>query len=204
MSTLFEFLSKGGLAVYPLIALSVFSWAIIIERALALRTSSLLSSLPPDWRSYAIAGEIDKLSKILSEDNSQISLILRALLEDYKAKNLNRSELLSTAHALIDLLIPKVEKNIALLSVIASVAPLIGLFGTITGLIKVFSAFSFSSPDEALKLLSLGISEALIAAAMGLAVAIPSLIAYWLFRIQANSVLSKIESEVIQLVRLLP
>lgn len=204
MSTLFEFLSKGGLAVYPLIALSVFSWAIIIERALALRTSSFLSSLPPDWRSYAIAGEIDKLSKILSEDNSQISLILRALLEDYKTKNLNRSELLSTAHALIDLLIPKVEKNIALLSVIASVAPLIGLFGTITGLIKVFSAFSLSSPDEALKLLSLGISEALIAAAMGLAVAIPSLIAYWLFRIQANSVLSKIESEVIQLVRLLP
>ncbi|MEN3034291.1 MAG: MotA/TolQ/ExbB proton channel family protein [Aquificaceae bacterium] len=202
MSELFEFLSKGGLAVYPLLALSIFSWAIIIERTLALRAG--IGSLPSDWKSMALSGDIEKLSKILSEDNSQIGLILRALIEDYRTKNLSRSELLTTAQTLVDLLVPKIEKNIALLSVIASVAPLIGLFGTITGLIKVFSAFSLSSPDEAIKLLSIGISEALIAAAMGLAVAIPSLIAYWIFRLQASSILSKIESEVIQLVRLLP
>ncbi len=95
------------------------------------------------------------------------------------------------------------EKNLLLLSTIASTSPLVGLFGTITGLIKVFSAFATADPNRAINLLSAGISEALVSAAVGLAVAIPSLVAYWLFRIWGNNILDKIEEEVYELLRLL-
>jgi Biopolymer transport proteins len=64
---------------------------------------------------------------------------------------------------------------LVLLSTVASVSPLLGLFGTITGLIKVFAAFSTSETQSAMYLLANGISEALTAAATGLAVAIPAL-----------------------------
>ncbi|MGB9874483.1 MAG: MotA/TolQ/ExbB proton channel family protein, partial [Hydrogenobacter sp.] len=96
-----------------------------------------------------------------------------------------------------------VEKNLALLSTIASVSPLIGLFGTITGLIKVFSAFAVAQTEQGVALLATGISEALISAATGLAVAIPALLAYWIFRIMGNSILDRIEQELAETLRVL-
>lgn len=203
MEGILDLIQKGGLAMYPLLFLSLLSWAIIIERLINLRSSHYLGVSIKDLKLLLASGDTEGALKLLSTNNSYIAILLRNIFQSYKESKKTEEEILRLLDFELSLLVPKLEKNLALLSTIASVAPLIGLFGTITGLIKVFSSFAIADPETALPLLSKGISEALVAAATGLAVAIPSLIAYWLFRIWGNSLLNRIESEVAEVIRIL-
>ncbi len=203
MEGLISLLQKGGLAMYPLLFLSVLSWAVIVERLMNMRPSNYRSRSFKDLKTLLASGDIDGAIKLLSTDSSHMAVVLKDLLQSYKEGKIKKEDIIKSLDFEISLLVPKLEKNLAILSTVASVAPLIGLFGTITGLIKVFSAFSIADPETAMPLLSKGISEALVAAATGLAVAIPALIAYWLFRIWGNNILNKIEEELFDMVRVL-
>ncbi len=203
MEGLISLLQKGGLAMYPLLFLSVLSWAVIVERLMNMRPSNYRSRSFKDLKTLLASGDIDGAIKLLSTDSSHMAVVLKDLLQSYKEGKIKKEDIIKGLDFEISLLVPKLEKNLAILSTVASVAPLIGLFGTITGLIKVFSAFSIADPETAMPLLSKGISEALVAAATGLAVAIPALIAYWLFRIWGNNILNKIEEELFDMVRVL-
>ncbi len=203
MEGLFELLNKGGLAMYPLLFLSLLSWAVIVERLLNMRGSSYLGRSLKDIKPLLASGDIEGAIKLLSTDNSQVAVFLRELLQKHSEKKFSWEELTKRVDFELSLIVPKLEKNLALLSTVASVAPLIGLFGTITGLIKVFSAFSHANPETAIVLLSQGISEALVSAATGLAVAIPALLAYWLFRIWGNSIIDRLEGELFEVLRVL-
>ncbi len=204
MEGVFALLKTGGLAMYPLFFLSVVSWAVAIERLINLRYSNFLSKSLKDAKSLLRNGDLDGAIKLLSLDTSLGSKALLRVLEDFKGGKVPKSGLTEALRTEIDLLVPKVEKNLALLSTIASLSPLIGLFGTITGLIKVFNAFSLDQSETALNLLASGIGEALVAAATGLAVAIPALFFYWVFRIWGSSILNRLEEELLEFVRLLP
>ncbi|MCS7285037.1 MAG: MotA/TolQ/ExbB proton channel family protein, partial [Hydrogenobacter thermophilus] len=142
MDMIFDLLQKGGFAVYVLLFLSLVSWALIIERLINLRAGSILSKSVKDVKSLLAGGDIEGALKLLSLDNSPAGGILYRMLEEYKGGKVDKRTLLNDLSFEVSLLVPKVEKNLALLSTIASVSPLIGLFGTITGLIKVFSAFA--------------------------------------------------------------
>ncbi len=203
MEGLFELFQKGGLAMYPLIFLSVVSWAVIVERVFHLRSSFYIGKSVRDLKPLIASGDIDGALKLLSTENSFTANLLRDMLQGYKEGKLRKEDMIKSLDLELSLLVPKIEKNLPLLSTTASVAPLIGLFGTITGLIKVFSAFATANPEQAMALLSKGISEALVAAATGLAVAIPALVAYWLFRIWGNSILNRIETEVFEVLKVL-
>ena len=203
MEGLFELLQKGGLAMYLLIFLSVVSWAVILERVFHLRSSFYTGKSVRDLKPLIASGDIDGALKLLSTENSFTANLLRDMLRGYRDGKVSKEDMIKVLDLELSLLVPKIEKNLPLLSTTASVAPLIGLFGTITGLIKVFSAFATANPEQAMVLLSKGISEALVAAATGLAVAIPALVAYWLFRIWGNSILNRIESEVFEVLRVL-
>ncbi len=203
MEGIWGLIQKGGLAMYPLILLSLISWAIIIERLINLRGSNYFGSSIKDLKLLIASGDIEGALKLLSTNNSYMATLLRDLLQNYQEKRITKEEIIKNLDFELSLLVPKLEKNLALLSTIASVAPLIGLFGTITGLIKVFSSFAMADPEVAMPLLSKGISEALVAAATGLAVAIPALVAYWLFKIWGNNILNRIESEAVEIVRML-
>ncbi|MCY0866964.1 MAG: MotA/TolQ/ExbB proton channel family protein [Aquificaceae bacterium] len=203
MEGLINLLQKGGLAIYPLLFLSILSWAVIVERLMNMRPSNYRSRSFKDLKTLLASGDIDGAIKLLSTDSSHMAVVLKDLLQNYKEGKIKKEDIIKSLDFEISLLVPKLEKNLAILSTVASVAPLIGLFGTITGLIKVFSAFSVADPETAMPLLSKGISEALVAAATGLAVAIPALVAYWLFKIWGNNILSKIEEELFDMVRVL-
>ncbi|MFN3976355.1 MAG: MotA/TolQ/ExbB proton channel family protein [Aquificaceae bacterium] len=203
MEGLINLLEKGGLAMYPLLFLSVLSWAVIVERLINMRSSNYRGRSFKDLKTLLVGGDIEGALKLLSTDSSHMAIVLKGLLQSYKEGRIKKEDMIKSLDFEISLLVPKLEKNLAILSTVASVAPLIGLFGTITGLIKVFSAFSMADPETAMPLLSKGISEALVAAATGLAVAIPALIAYWLFRIWGNSILNKIEEELFDMIRVL-
>ncbi|WP_245522228.1 MotA/TolQ/ExbB proton channel family protein [Thermocrinis albus] len=201
---LLDLLQKGGLAVYVLLFLSVISWAIVIERLLNLRPSIFLSRSFKDLKTLLAGGDTEGAIKLLSLDSSVASRILLRILEDYRTGRISKEDLMRALQEELDLVMPKLEKNIPLLSAIASLAPLVGLFGTITGLIKVFSAFSIEQGEQALRLLSSGIGEALVSAAVGLAVAIPALFFYWVFRILAGNILDRLEEELSQVLRVIP
>jgi len=197
-------LKAGGLAMYPLLLLSIVSWTIVVERLINLRSSNFIPKNLKDIKNLILNGDLDSAYKILSLDHTLLGKILQRLLENHVKHGLSKKELMELVRSEIDLLVSKVEKNLAILSTIASLSPLIGLFGTITGLIKVFRSFSLSQSETALNLLSAGIGEALVAAATGLAVAIPALFFYWVFRIWGNSIINKLEEEAIEFVRGLP
>ncbi|MCI4458940.1 MAG: MotA/TolQ/ExbB proton channel family protein [Thermocrinis sp.] len=204
MEGVFALLKTGGLVMYPLLFLSVVSWAIAIERLINLRSSNFLSKNLREAKSLLRNGDLDGAIKLLSLDTSLGSKAILRVLEDFKSGKVPKNGLTEALRTEIDLLVPKVEKNLALLSTIASLSPLIGLFGTITGLIRVFNAFSINQSETALNLLASGIGEALVSAATGLAVAIPALFFYWVFRIWGSNLLNRLEEELLEFVRLLP
>lgn len=200
---IFELIRKGGIVMYPLIILSIISWVLIIERIINLRLSSFLPSNLSEIKLLLQKLDVDGAMKVASLNKDAFSRGLVRVFEEYLSGNRNRNQLSNVFESELTSIVPQVEKNLLLLSAIASIAPLLGLFGTITGLIKVFSAFASVQTDEAMRLLAGGIGEALTAAATGLIVAIPALFAYWVFRGMGNDVIDKIEREAREILSLL-
>ncbi len=203
MEQLLDFLSKAGYVIYPLILLSIFSWFIIIERAFSLRTSKFIPKNINDIKNLIHRGDIDGAMKLASLSHDPFSRALHTVLQEYEKGRRNKIHLSQIAESELVSVVPLVEKNLLLLSASASIAPLLGLFGTITGLIKVFSAFAISEAEEGVTLLASGISEALTAAAAGLIVAIPALFAYWIFRAVGDRILTKIENSFKEILEIL-
>ncbi len=203
MEQLLDFLSKAGYVIYPLILLSIFSWFIIIERAFNLRASKFIPKNINDIKNLIHRGDIDGAMKLASLSHDPFSRALHIVLQEYEKGRRSKIHLSQIAESELVSVVPLVEKNLLLLSAIASIAPLLGLFGTITGLIKVFSAFAISEAEEGVTLLASGISEALTAAAAGLIVAIPALFAYWIFRAVGDRILAKIENSFKEILEIL-
>ncbi len=203
LETLLELFKKGGFVMYPLVFLSIVSWVLIIERLFNIRTGNFLPKNLKEIKILIQKSDIEGAKKLLSLNSDPFSRALSLVLDEYLKGNRKKSELVAIMEAELSAVIPQVEKNLLILSAIASVAPLLGLFGTITGLIKVFSAYATVQTEEALRLLSAGIGEALTAAATGLIVAIPALLAYWIFRSLGNEVIGKIEDEAREILNML-
>ncbi len=195
LGQLMELVRKGGVVMYPLLILSLISWVYIIERLINLRVSAFLPSNLNEVKVFLQKLDIDGALKILSLNRDPFSSALSIALEEYLKGNRRKSELVRIMESELSSVVPAVEKNLMLLSAIASISPLLGLFGTITGLIKVFSAYASVQTEEATRLLAAGIGEALTAAATGLIVAIPALLAYWIFRNLGNDIIDRIEKE---------
>ncbi len=203
MEDIFALIEKGGVVMYPLLILSVVSWVLILERLMNLRASAFLPKNLKDIKLLLQKGDVEGVHKLTSVGEDAFTRALHVMLDEYLKGVRRKPYLINLMEAELSAVVPKVEKNLMLLSAIASIAPLLGLFGTITGLIKVFSAYSAVQTEEAVKLLASGISEALTAAATGLIVAIPALFAYWLFRSMGNSIIAKVEKEAREIINYL-
>lgn len=200
MEFLLSLIEKGGFVIYPLLLLSLYSWYIIVERALNLRVSNYLPRNLNELKLLIQKGDYEGALKIAEITEHPFSKAVAIALKEYLKGRKEKGYLLQLMEGELASIVPKVEKNLIVLSVIASIAPLLGLFGTITGLIKVFSAFAITQEEQALNLLAKGIGEALIAAATGLAVAIPALFAYWIFKAIGNNILDKVSEEAKEIV----
>lgn len=200
MEFILSLIEKGGFVMYPLLLLSLYSWYIIVERALNLRSSNYLPKNLNELKLLIQRGDYEGALKLAELTEHPFSKAVKITLKEFQKGRKEKGYLLQLMEGELASIVPKVEKNLIILSVIASVAPLLGLFGTITGLIKVFSAFAITQQEQALNLLAKGISEALVAAATGLAVAIPSLLAYWIFKAMGNNILDKVSEEAKEIV----
>jgi biopolymer transport protein ExbB len=181
---------KGGLVMIPLGILSILGVAVVIEKLINLRNPKVLQqeviNCIESVRSHA---DIPMAIKICERHNSPLANIIRAGLEEA------RYPLAEIRQAMEDTgrrEVKRLERYLVVLETVAAASPLLGLLGTVFGMIKVFSVISISGVGQA-GLLSGGIAEALITTAFGLSIGIPALIAYNFFDSRVENYVVKIE-----------
>jgi biopolymer transport protein ExbB len=188
---MFEFLDKAGPLIYPLGLCSLLAGTIIIERLFSLRRGRVLPS--------EIVGVVEAVRP--GEDFSLAAEVCRnhpGVFSDVMSVGFERAqepwEVLRDA--LLDVGRQKatlLERHLVWLQTIAQAAPLLGLLGTVLGMIKVFASISLSGIGDP-QVLSEGISEALITTAVGLAIGIPTLVAYNFLMAKSESLVTEIEA----------
>lgn len=186
IATAFE---HGGVWMYAILALQIVTLAIIIERAYALfmarkpNQKAFVQSLEDNIR----RGEIEAVMQKAEAHKADYAVAPAILAGAQAAVSFGGKE--EIQGKMDEVLLHEngmLDRRIAFLSLLANVATLVGLLGTITGMIKSFAAVAFSNPAEKAALLAAGISEAMNATAYGLIVAIPALLAYAVYQNRAN------------------
>jgi biopolymer transport protein ExbB len=192
-----EIILAGGWLMAPILLCSTLSVAIIIERFWTLRKSKVtpegLGKTVEDW---AAKHELDVRHLGQLRDGSPLGRILAAALVNRKrSREVIKEAVEDTGrHVIHDL-----ERFLNTLGTIAGISPLLGLLGTVIGMIKVFSAIMISGVGDA-NVLAGGISEALITTAAGLTVAIPSYFFYRFFRGMVSEYVISMEEKAISLI----
>ncbi len=179
---MYQFVMKGGYLMYPIMICSVLTVAILFERLFALRRSRII----PEKFIIEVSDLVrqqrmeDALTQCRLNDSS-ISRVLMAGISRHKKPRLQVKEALGT---------------------IAGIAPLLGLLGTVTGMIKAFSVISHAGIGNP-QMLAGGISEALITTAAGLTVAIPAFVFYKLLRSRVDKRILRMERVSIEILDLI-
>lgn len=176
LSAIVTFFQKGGLFMYPIAIVLVLAVAITLERWVFLRrTEKENKKLWNDVHPLLSRGELEGAERMVQDSDTAIGRILSNGLAQSRAEN-KRSEVeIATEEGLMEVL-PAIEKRTHYLATFSNISVLLGLLGTVIGLIGAFAALGSADPTEKADLLSAGISEAMNCTAFGLMVAIPSLI----------------------------
>jgi len=197
----FELVKSGGWLMVPILLCSVFAVAIILERLWYLRRKRIA---PPH-----LLGQVQQMIERRELQADRIASLNResplgrilavALLNFGRDREVMRDAIEEAGRAVIH----ELERYLNSLGTIASIAPLLGLLGTVVGMIKVFAAITaFGVGDPTV--LSEGISNALITTAAGLSVGIPALMFHRYFRGRVNELTVAMEQAEIHLVEYIP
>jgi len=193
----FEILSQGGFMMIPIVICSVLSIAIIAERYWALRQSSVQpkDTLPQVW-GWIKNNQLDGSKLKQLKQSSPFGQILSAGLTASKhgREAMKDAIIESGTHIGHDL-----ERFLSFLGTIVSIAPLLGLLGTVLGMIKVFGELMIVGAGDATPLAG-GIQEALITTAAGLTVAIPAMIFHRALQRKVDDLLISMEQASTKLV----
>lgn len=180
----------GGIWMYPILLVQMASLAIIFERVYTLyfKRKTNQKTFTAGFETMIKKGRIEELVETAKTHSAQ-NPVARAVVAGGQAALSfgGREEIQGRMDEVLIEENHHVEKRIAFLAMMGNVSTLIGLLGTITGMIKSFSAVSMASPAEKASILSAGISEAMNCTAYGLIVAIPALLAYAILQNRANT-----------------
>jgi biopolymer transport protein ExbB len=198
-------LMDGGILIVPLVILSILSIAVIIDR---MRAFKIASADTRELRSSILenleAGEVDKaIRDCESFEGPVAAVMLVGLVKFRKLVNLGRplteieSNVNKTMGDYAPHLIEALEKRLNMLTMIAAVAPLLGMTGTVTGMIKSFDTMKDGMDAGAV---AVGISEALVTTATGLIVAIPAVIAFSFFSKKIDRIVLDMEESATDLI----
>ncbi|HTN34309.1 MAG TPA: MotA/TolQ/ExbB proton channel family protein [Marinobacter sp.] len=194
---MFELLKAGGILMVPIVACSILALAIILERFWTLRPSRVE---PPEtlnelWR-WIKKKELNGRKLKALQGSSPLGRVLAAgLLNAKHGRDIMKESIEHEATQVIH----ELERFLNPLGTVATITPLLGLLGTVIGMIKVFAEIQLAGVGNAGNLAG-GISEALITTAAGLSVAIPTLIAHRHFIARVDELVVNMEQEAIKLV----
>ncbi|WP_180041677.1 MotA/TolQ/ExbB proton channel family protein [Acinetobacter sp. YH16039] len=188
---MWELVKAGGWLILPLVLCSIFTLAIAIERFIRLKRTIIL----PKELLLNQVQNIDMVMQQLKQDQAlQSSTLGRIFMAGYQSKNQNeqfaRAQMETTASQEIGYL----EKNINFLGTLSAVAPLLGLLGTVLGIIESFLVIDLGTNSNPTLMIP-GISKALITTAAGMFIAIPALFAYRYFQRLVQEYIAELEQQ---------
>ncbi len=196
-----EIIKAGGWLMVPIIGCSVVALAIVIERLWTLQRRRVLpAELTRQVWEWVSHNQLDYKHIQELQAGSPLGQILAAgLLNRHREREVMKESIEDTGRHVVH----ELERYLSLLSTIAAVSPLLGLLGTVTGMVKVFAAIGSTGAAGDASALAGGISQALITTVGGLWVAIPCLVAYRYLRDRVDSLVVAMEKEAIGLVEAL-
>jgi biopolymer transport protein ExbB len=192
---------EGGWGMYPILVCSLFILAIAADRIyfLFMKASTSKEAFLQAIRKYILAGNIGKALSLCSQNTTPLSKIIKSGLVKVNKADAEVQAAMDEA-SLREM--PALEKRTAYLAMLANVAMLAGLLGTITGLIKCFGAVAVADPSQKATLLAAGISEAMNCTAFGLLTAIPGLLFFSVLQGKTQSLIDDINEASVSVLNL--
>jgi biopolymer transport protein ExbB len=203
LTTVIRFFQDGGAFMYPILVVLAIGLAITVERWLHLSVAKsnnrrMIARLMPLMEK----GDVANAGKLARESNATVSRILLQGIEHYKSAR-RRDDFEAAMDESIMEAIPRLEKRTHYLAMFANIATLLGLLGTIIGLIKAFTAVAQVDPSMKAEILSTSISVAMNTTAFGLIVAIPLLFFYTVLQTKTTEIVDSLEMTVVKFVNVL-
>ena len=196
-NTLFETFRRGGAMMWPILLCSVAALAFALERLAGLRKSAVFPrSLAAECRDALRNRDLGRAETAVADDPSPFAYLLRTCLQRSNSPGFDMEAALEEAGSRV---LYDMRRNTRALGVIADVSPLLGLMGTVVGMIKAFEVVARTGALGRTELLAQGIGEALLTTAFGLAVAVPAMLFYHYFRGKADGLLRIMEDACIDI-----
>ncbi|WP_269540132.1 MotA/TolQ/ExbB proton channel family protein [Cerasicoccus fimbriatus] len=197
MSIFIDKIIEAGGSMIPLAICSIVSIAVIIERFVHLRKKNVINDEIVDAACKKIrANDLDGAREIGAQSDIVFGRVLSKGIEVHQIEGTELEEALLETSARE---MPRLEKFLNVLSLIGSIAPLLGLFGTVYGMILSFDEIAKESVDK--ELMAQGISVALITTGAGLVIAIPAIVAFNYFRARVDYFYTIVEEGILQIMR---
>ncbi|MCR4286439.1 MAG: MotA/TolQ/ExbB proton channel family protein [Deltaproteobacteria bacterium] len=202
MESLAAFFRDGGIFMYFILFVSVIGLAIIVERGIFLLLKNNIDgkALWAKIHKFALDGQYDKAMELCTDSRLPLLKVLRHGISTAAKRN---RDVQGAMDEIVLEVMPTVDKRITYLATLANIATLLGLLGTIQGLIQAFAAVSSADPSQKAEILSRGIAIALYTTAFGLIVAIPLLAMYTVLQSKAHTIIDEIDEYSIKLVNLI-
>jgi biopolymer transport protein ExbB len=198
MENVMDFFDKGGFVIYPLVLCSIVGLAIVIEKLLTLRRKKvIIPEVVNVLDNIKGTADIGLALSICEKHKGPFANIISIGLQSL---HLPKEEIKET---LIDSgrqEVQHLERGLVILETVAGIAPLLGLLGTVIGILKVFNVISVMGVGQATAMAG-GISEALITTIVGLTIGIPAVVGYNFFTKKAENLVLEIEKYSALLVR---
>jgi biopolymer transport protein ExbB len=196
----FEIVKAGGWMMLPIVCCSIVAMAIVIERLWTLQAKRVT---PPNLVAQVLqwvrVGQIDQKKLQALRSGSPLGRLLATGIINLHQERSTMKECIEDVGRHV---VHELERYLNALGTIAAVSPLLGLLGTVTGMIKAFNAISVGGVGDP-SVVAGGIAEALVATAAGLIVAIPAMLLYRFLRGRVGDLVVSMEQEALKLIEIL-
>src|SRR5213078_3362590 len=196
-----EYLQKGGLLMWPILICSIISIAVIAERLFYLHRATI--HVGEFLKGLANLIKRRNFAEALRESAGTPGPVARVIHAAIIGHDTHRSELRDIVQEAAQLEVPKLERFLPVLATIAFLTPLLGLLGTIAGMIDAFGTIASSGGYATVTELSSGVYKSLLTTAAGLVVATPTFVAYSYLSSRVNALMHDMERAGIEIVQML-
>lgn len=201
LTSLAIFMNEGGIFMWVILAIWTFGVAISIERAKALFTYDTDgATLMAHIKKYILKNDVKTAINLCASSQALLPQVLKSGL---KRANQTKEQIMDAVESTMLETVPKIDKRMNYLSLVSNVSTLIGLLGTIQGLIESFAAVASADPASKAKLLAMGISKAMNTTALGLVAAISIMVVHSILSSKGEKIQGEIEEYSVKIVDLL-
>lgn len=204
MDSIVLFFKEGGVWMYPLVVVSAFGLAVILERVFyyyvqcRINAKVLLTHITRLVRN----GDVEKARQLCAKTKTPLSAILESAIWHYQQQEPD-NEIQNAVDEIALRELPRIQHRLHYLSLFANIATLIGLLGTIFGLQEAFGALSAADPSQKAAVLARGIAIAMNTTALGLIVAVPCMVFFSILGAKANHLIEEIDESSVRLLNFL-